>query len=762
MKIQKGIVKYKNRSDIVCTYGLTDDGKQYYFLDETDTKKFANGNRVASTALVEAIDPMVKAQNVGVIDENGVVVIPFENRTIRPVNDTIILVEKAVPTSQSVIDANELRNDPAAATKLVSTPATIKSRLNAQMGVEGKYVFNDQFSEATLCDINGTNLIGGEGFSFISMANDKLYMSKNTADSPISEFSLTTYEMVATTPAEAIDISNVVVEQQVVEDALNAQGAAIPTDVQGMVPAEATSEVVQDAQDVVVPAEATSEAVQDAPLTPGVPMEAAAIPNPEEIEPVMEYNDDLSTVVPYTEMAAETAVAGTEAVNVPVAAEEAFASEAIAIPSDVVPTSEVATGEVAVSTEVPGEAVSVATAPEEVEPVMEYNDDLSTVVPYTEMQEGAPEGEFSAMDSSISDDLKAFTGGVPFAEDASEFDIPPIVEEEDKSDVIAEEAEVPAEETVAEEESTFEEAVSEEVEEEHLSQNIFEDVEAEEDEVEDVAQSTNEPIAIDAETVLATVDRDGNGVIDSTEVMVPQTANKQESITDIFATAPTPVTDEFPVSHDVAPTTDLFSGVGHDTALGRSDYDYSQHPISSYGANAYSSPSSFGGDYSSLLTDVKPDRISYDSYGIGAGKDNIMLDVARSMSELMRQNKEQRGVITQYQDKVESLESQARILSEKFKDQSARYEALSSKLRSLDEASGRLESRNQLLESRIRDQEKIIASQDRELKVLRPQVEGKQDLVRLLADARTLLGSDSSYGYNDGYSEGEGYYRRAA
>jgi len=36
MKLQKGIVKYKDRDDIVCLYGVTDDGKQYYFLDETD------------------------------------------------------------------------------------------------------------------------------------------------------------------------------------------------------------------------------------------------------------------------------------------------------------------------------------------------------------------------------------------------------------------------------------------------------------------------------------------------------------------------------------------------------------------------------------------------------------------------------------------------------------------------------------------------------------------------------------------------------
>ena len=100
---------------------------------------------------------------------------------------------------------------------------------------------------------------------------------------------------------------------------------------------------------------------------------------------------------------------------------------------------------------------------------------------------------------------------------------------------------------------------------------------------------------------------------------------------------------------------------------------------------------------------------------MSTGNDNIMADVARFMQELMRQNKEQKGVISQYQAKVESLESQARLLADKFKDQSIRYESLSGKLRTLDEATGRLESRNQMLEGRIREQETVIASQDTRL-----------------------------------------------
>ena len=43
MKIQKGIVKYKDRNDITCTYGVMDDLTQYYFIET-----LSNGNIIAS------------------------------------------------------------------------------------------------------------------------------------------------------------------------------------------------------------------------------------------------------------------------------------------------------------------------------------------------------------------------------------------------------------------------------------------------------------------------------------------------------------------------------------------------------------------------------------------------------------------------------------------------------------------------------------------------------------------------------------------
>jgi len=799
MKIQRGIVKYKDRSDIVCTYALTDDGKQYYFLDETDTKKFTNGNRIASTALVEAIDPMVKAEHVGIIDENGVIVVPFDNRSIRPVNDNVILVEKAVPTSQNVLDAIELRNDPASATALVSTPATIKDRLNAQMGVEGKYFFNDQFSEATICDINGTNLVNGESYSFVSMANDKLYLSKNLADSPISEFSLTTYELTAA-PAvnsEAIDVSNTVVDQQVVEDALStpvADTVGVPVDgmaavesgvpAEGAVPAEAVDENAV-ADTVGVPVDGMAAVDGGAPVEGAVPAEAVG------------ENTVADTVgVPVDGMAAVESGAPVDGAVPAEAVDENTVADTVGVPADgmaavdggapvdgAVPAEAVDENTVADTVGVPVDgmasveggapvdgAVSAETAEDDTDEIMPYIDeekattenDMNVDFPIAEdAVTTAVTDEDTIANNAISDDLKAFTNGAPLGEEAEDAtDEEEVVEEspvteDDKIDDVPEEtveekqevtddAEVSevVEETPAEEErveEATEEVVEDKppvVEESELTLDIKADTEESDDTAEDekkdeiVGEVDNNPtekktVSIDAETVLATVDRDNNGIIDSEELMVPQKKNVPEN--------------NFYMDRNTHSTslTDMFQA--NDT------------PVDNYGYDSYETESyTPSRDYSSLFSGVKTDTISYDSLS-DMGSDNIMADVAKSMTELMKQNRDQRKTIAKYQSEVKTLESQARMLSDKVRDQAEQYKSLSGNLRKLDEAAGRLEHR-------VHEQEQIISSQESELRTLRAQVEGKQDLVRILAEAKSVLGNQSQYGYD----EGENYYRRVA
>lgn len=218
MQIQKGQVKYKDRTDIICTYGVV-DGKQYYFLDG---EKLGKGRIVASTVLVEAIDPLVLASNIGVLDEEGNVVIPFENKAVKPVADKAMIVEVAKPVTPSVIEAANLRRDPLAATRLVTTPAAIKEKVNAKMGVGGRFLFNDQFSEASVYDLDGNNLLDGKLYSFIGYNDGVLYLAGNTAETEVVTYSLKEEEVVVEEPKEeeTLDVKNIEVSTEDIDKAL--------------------------------------------------------------------------------------------------------------------------------------------------------------------------------------------------------------------------------------------------------------------------------------------------------------------------------------------------------------------------------------------------------------------------------------------------------------------------------------------------------------------------------------------------------------
>ena len=227
MQVQKGQVKYKDRSDIVCTYGCMEDGRQYYFLEG---EKLGKGRIVASTALVEAIDPLVLASNIGVIDSDGNVIVPFENKAVKPIGEDAMLVEVSKPVTQSVIEAVGMRRDPLAATKLVTTPAAIKEKINAKMGPNGRFLFNDQFSEATVYDLDGNNLLDNKLYSFIGYNNDVLYLAGNTVDTEVVTYSLkgeevTPEEVVSedenTPDTESLDVKSLVVPKEEIDAAMD-------------------------------------------------------------------------------------------------------------------------------------------------------------------------------------------------------------------------------------------------------------------------------------------------------------------------------------------------------------------------------------------------------------------------------------------------------------------------------------------------------------------------------------------------------------
>ena len=635
MKIQKGIVKYKDRNDIVCFYGVTNDGRQYYFLDETDEKKFSNGNRIASKLLVEAIDPMVKASNIGVVNEAGEEVISFDNKSIKPINNDIILVEKSQPVSQSVIAANEMRSDPAFATQLVSTPATIKSKLNEKMGTEGRYLFNDQFSEATVCDINGNNLVNNEYFSFIGMTREKLYFSKNTVDSMITEYSILPPEVQSDITPNSdkndINIGEVAIPSDVVENALNEKQEEI--------------NVNQDEK------KEESENVQGAIRTDDIVIPSIGSDDEEEKE---KEEDNLETV-----------------------SDEDFENEEDSQNKD----------------------------KKEIDSNLEKNplvaEDIST-----EVVENEKEAKELATNPDEEDEIEDILEEQQI--DFSDTDENEEIDEQEQNDEVEDneeevETDKGADEEIAEDNTEVEKEVEDSID---IEETIPEVVEDDEEEI-----STNK--------------------------------EKLNLDTDKFDETDNSLEDE--VSRI------LDNEDGEDFSMNDNDYSDIETEFEKDINDEIFKDSIFRAD--KIVNDFSDTFEEHDFSKISSSRrDNIMTDVAKSMANLIRQNKEQRNIINKYQEKLERINSTRRSIVDKVKVQEQKIDVLTNKIRGMEKTLNNLENRNQLLESKNRDQEKLIAAQNREIEELRPQLAGKEDLVKVLADAQVLLGEESyDYKYRDNY-----------
>lgn len=616
MQIQKGLVKYKDRSDIVCTYGLTEEGRQYYFLDNTS---MTNGNIIASTVLVEAIDPVAVASSVGVIDSNGTVVIPFENKSIKPIADGLLLVEVANSTTPSVVEANSLRSDPLAATKLVTTPATIKDKMNVKMGAEGRFIFNDQFSEATVCDYSGNNILDNQYFSFIAIKNNEtLYLSKNTIDSPVMEYSLRDRMFIAQAEETSapLDVQNTEVTQETIDGAMNAEEKVV-----GFNPDDITAkdfESVADGMPVEEPLSVEPSVVD--PNAPVVPTEEVA--PAEGVAPVEENASEENEVV-----------------------EDSNIEEPLSVIPDAVATEETTAENTEESTELdePLQLDESLLNNENTETVTENSvegvSEPAPVVPDTEVEE-TPVEEVPTTDKVVSEEV------APVEENAEVALDNPLTEEteEVKEEVNNEVEDIPAAEVASDDKLAFD----------------FGD---------DINYSEVETPVEEAE--------------ESVEEVVNEFKN------DLF-------------------DTDLNNDIFAESTLQADKIDIDE-------------------SYNDF------------SYRVGAPKDTIIEDVASTMLNLIRQNKAQKQTIEAYERKMEQAADAYKKVVDKARSQLRDVEVLKNKLKNYETIVTKLEAKIQVLENKVYDQDKVIASQTRELDSLRPQVEGKEELARILADAQSLL-----------------------
>ena len=790
MKIQVGQVKYKGRDDYRVVYGTTDAGKIYYFLDDTALK---NGNRIASTELVEAIDNTFKPSHIGIVDESGNEVIPFVNKTVKLISDGILLVEKVEPESDAVKQAISLRNDPTAATKLVSTPAAIKSKISAVMSNEGRYVFNDLFSEAYICDLNAKPLVDGL-YSFIAIdpVNNKIYLSKNNPDDAISEFSImpTQVNNMSVSDNNTIDVTSVNVSSDAVENALG------NTQVNN------------------------TEAVQ-AVATDSVP--AAPIVNDNVATSDSVVNNTVENTVPSGNGLDASASQSNVYTPSPLATDEAIPP---VLPDDLIAETQ-DTNQVAQEDIVTDEAAL---------PVDAVNDVENTIPATSDSTEGVV--------SSNDENMNSADNGSSFFESLSSLDTTPVsdeksdeVESSESNEIVEEESEKPVEENtddVKDDSLETEEVVNESVSQENNDQEINSDLVDINEESENKEENSEEEVAaIDDVDTVNENDLSNDEAVSSEEISETEEVSDSDKVVDDSASLDSQDEDEFklnigktspieevegekqevtqsepidevdnrdekeieetPVAeaeHDeivtddgaleevvAEPVEEIDPGYTYKDLGGETESDiykesipsYSDSSIRDYSKEVNKFDKLIDNDYSNYgnLSSVKADRIDTrdDYFDIppmaiqSERQDNIMEAVAKSMTELMRQNREQKVTIIQYHERLKRTESLKNSIAEKAKEQADLIKALSGKVRSLENTITKFETKSQLLESKVQDQDRIIAAQDRELKNLRPQVEGKEELAKLLKDARVLL-NDSSENYE--YEDSSYYGRRAA
>ena len=316
IQILSGQVKYKDRNDYLVEYSNIGD-TQYYI-----TNKLKNGNFVTTTVLKEAIHEEMNPTSFGVINSEGEIVIECNNKAINPSGEDYLIIESVNPENETVKEMASLQNDPLNANKIVSLRAELKESLtNAMNGDNGNLEFANPCSEATVCDINGQNIVNNETYSYIGRGDSGFYLRK--VDSP----AVVKYDFATNS------LSNLGEEQEVnpMDAPLTPQVPIVEESVEG-----ATNEV--PTEEAVAP-EAVEQEVSEAPVEAQESVETQALDTTEEVAPV----EEVATEEVPTEDAVAPEAVEQEVSEAPVeeVSEEVVDEEVVPETTEEVPTEDV-------------------------------------------------------------------------------------------------------------------------------------------------------------------------------------------------------------------------------------------------------------------------------------------------------------------------------------------------------------------------------------------------------------------------------------
>lgn len=721
MKIQKGLVKYKDRSDIVCTYGITDEGKQYYFIND---RKLSNNNIIVTSTLVEAIDHSVVPSNIGVINSEGNIVIECVNKSIKLITKDILLVEKANPTSPSVVEALKNRKDPLAATKLVSNSAAIKEKMAGQMGSDARFIFNDQFSEASLFDIGGKNLLNNKYYSFIALnkRGDTIFLSDNVQTSGVDSLSLTSMQFNDTTNVDAsipsnlssdnkLDVTDASVNKESIDNAMNENISKLGDDTISDVPP-----VVED-----VPA------VPEVPQVPEVPSGVVVPPmNVEPEKPAEEKETkDQKIVVPIVTGDNVDTSEETEKEEEPKQEEQKEEKTEINPNRFIDSDGRISIPAKAIADYNNQDNENATKLKEDTPPRKMINSDGYIAIPAKAIEE-MNRGEFPTSVGVIEDTA-------PDKEEKDEEKETSKEDNYDNADVV--DVSIAGEESSNDEdnkEETTEEKQEEikEDEEETLEENKENAEKADSGEVDDATEGLISDdllagLAVGTDTKEETSEEAKEVEEDNSQEELKEekdeekeevSENNEESFEEDVETSD----EEEPKKIDDEPVKIDDDSTVEDLLNGDSEID-----------------DFLNSDTSSVLDDTYRYVPKKDTTSLSTNSSSIMNNAVDTITRLIEANKNQKNELNQYKNQVTELTDLNKKVVDKARSD---REKVKSSIQNYEVEITKLKAKMESLESKINEKESTIRNQTKELADLRTQVEGSNNLAKVLADAQSILG----------------------
>lgn len=278
MEIKKGISQMAEYPNVEINYVVPMDGQMYYVLRDG---VLSNGAVIATLDPKRAIDANVVTDTIGVFAEDGSVLIDFDKKEIRKINDEFLLVVNSIPKSQEVVNALKNEDDEISKTMMRDNATTIVDKMMIEMGITGEMLFSDAYSEANIYKVDKANSIFGVPSSFIGKNDNNFYFHTNNVETEttvisIEEEKADDFEAPAPVAGFEIpsDLTSIPTVEAAVETPVEQPIVENPADVPVVPTVEAAADtpveqpVVEDSADVA--ATPTVEPAADAPVEQSV------------------------------------------------------------------------------------------------------------------------------------------------------------------------------------------------------------------------------------------------------------------------------------------------------------------------------------------------------------------------------------------------------------------------------------------------------------------------------------------------------------